>query len=160
MEQALASAGLAHESIDYINAHATSTPVGDEIESSAISEVFGGHAKSRNLAISSTKGAIGHLLGAAGAVEASFAIMAVKEVCRCPMPHECLRMSELLILFGLQDICPPTVNLDDMDESSVGNYVANNSQSKLVRAALSNSFGFGGTNASLAFAKAPTVTTS
>eukprot|EP00958_Prasinococcus_capsulatus_P010314 scaffold1006_cov408-Prasinococcus_capsulatus_cf.AAC.7 len=132
MMMALSHAGIPPEAVDYINAHATSTPLGDEIECRAIVDLFGRHATSGHVAVSSTKGAIGHLLGAAGAVEAAFAVLAVN-----------------------QDVCPPNVNLEKTDDTVVGNYIAGQSLRKSVGAAISNSFGFGGTNASLVFAKAP-----
>jgi 3-oxoacyl-[acyl-carrier-protein] synthase II len=119
--------------VDYINAHATSTPLGDRVEATAIKSVFGDHAKSGGLGISSTKGAIGHLLGAAGAVEAIFTVLAIHH-----------------------GIAPLTLNLrkaDPIFEES-GFMPLTDSKKMNIRAALSNSFGFGGTNASLLFASA------
>eukprot|EP00123_Amoebidium_parasiticum_P014869 comp22676_c0_seq1/m.35064 comp22676_c0_seq1/g.35064 ORF comp22676_c0_seq1/g.35064 comp22676_c0_seq1/m.35064 type:complete len:457 (-) comp22676_c0_seq1:42-1412(-) len=130
MEMALRQAGLQPTDIDYVNAHATSTPMGDELENMAIKAVFGPHAN--HLAVSSTKGAVGHLLGAAGSVEAIFTIMA-------------LQTGQL----------PPTLNFHEGDNPTDFNlnYVPNVTQTREVKAALTNSFGFGGTNASLCFAK-------
>jgi 3-oxoacyl-[acyl-carrier-protein] synthase II len=130
MRNALRRAGLGPESIDYINAHGTSTPLGDEIELNAVKRVFGDHAY--KLAMSSTKSAIGHLLGAAGAVEAIFSILAIRD-----------------------GIVPPTLNLEDPSEGCDINLVPRAAQERRVRYALSNSFGFGGTNASLIFGPAP-----
>ncbi len=127
MKAALADAGLPPEAIDYINAHGTSTPLGDEIELGAVRRLFGDHAE--RLAMSSTKSAIGHLLGAAGAVEAIFCILAIRD-----------------------GVVPPTLNLEEPCEGSEGmNLVPKQAQERRVRAALSNSFGFGGTNATLIF---------
>jgi len=125
MKAALKRAELGPESIDYINAHGTSTPLGDEIELRAVKRLFGDHAG--RLAMSSTKSAVGHLLGAAGAVEAIFSVLAINE-----------------------GIIPPTLNLDNPSEACDGmNLVPHQAGERPVRAALSNSFGFGGTNASL-----------
>jgi 3-oxoacyl-[acyl-carrier-protein] synthase II len=127
MSMALKRAGLNPEDIDYINAHGTSTPVGDMIELGAVRRLFA--EKAPNLSMSSTKSAIGHLLGAAGAVEAIFSIKAVTD-----------------------SVVPPTLNLDDPDEGTQGmDLVPKAAKQRKVRAALSNSFGFGGTNASLIF---------
>ncbi len=127
MKAALEDAGLPPEAIDYINAHGTSTPLGDEIELGAVRRLFGDHAE--RLAMSSTKSAIGHLLGAAGAVEAIFCILAIRD-----------------------GVVPPTLNLEQPCEGSEGmNLVPKQAQERRVRAALSNSFGFGGTNATLIF---------
>ena len=127
MTMALKRAGLSPSDIGYINAHGTSTPLGDEIELGAVRRLFG--AAMDNLAMSSTKSAIGHLLGAAGAVEAVYSIKA--------MNH---------------GVVPPTLNLENPSESCLGaNLVPKVAQERRVRAALSNSFGFGGTNASLVF---------
>ncbi|KAG0224429.1 Mitochondrial beta-keto-acyl synthase [Actinomortierella wolfii] len=130
MRRALHNARLTAADIQYINAHATSTQQGDIAENRAIKTVFDGYHD--KIAVSSTKGAIGHLLGAAGAVEAIFTILAVKN-----------------------NILPPTLNLHAHDEGGEFNlnYVPLKAQEKLVNAALTNSFGFGGTNASLCFAK-------
>ena len=128
MRAALDSAGMAVDEIDYINAHGTSTPLGDEIELSAVKRVFGDAAY--RLSMSSTKSAIGHLLGAAGAVEAIFSILAITN-----------------------DTVPPTLNLENPSDGCDIDLVANEAKQRPVRAALSNSFGFGGTNASLIFKK-------
>jgi 3-oxoacyl-[acyl-carrier-protein] synthase II len=128
MESALMDAGLTPEDISYINAHATSTPVGDEIEVRAIESVF--HSLGKKLLVSSTKGATGHLLGAAGAMEAAFVAYAVKD-----------------------NIIPPTLNLDNPIPASF-THVANSSfQVSNMNHAMSNSFGFGGTNCSLIISK-------
>ncbi len=124
MEMAMKRAKLSPSDIDYVNAHGTSTPVGDEIELGAIERLFG--AAADGLAMSSTKSAIGHLLGAAGAVEAIFCILALK--------HQ---------------VVPPTINLDNPSVESKINLVPHEAQERSVKAVLSNSFGFGGTNASL-----------
>ena len=125
MQMALKRAGMSPGEIDYVNAHGTSTPLGDEIELGAVKRVFGNAAAT--LSMSSTKSAIGHLLGAAGAVEAIFSTLAIKT-----------------------GIIPPTLNLDDPCEGSEGiDLVPHKAKQREVRAALSNSFGFGGTNASL-----------
>ena len=132
MERALEDAGMTPEDIDYINVHGTSTHVGDISEAKAIKELFGEHAYKLN--ISSTKSMTGHLLGAAGAVEAMASVMAVN-----------------------QDIVPPTINHeeDDKDEEIDYdlNFTFNKAQQRTVRAALSNTFGFGGHNACVIFKK-------
>ncbi len=130
MRAALKNASLAPKEIDYINAHGTSTPVGDPIEVTAIKRLFGDH--SYKLAVSSTKSATGHLLGAAGAVESIFSIFA--------MQH---------------GVVPPTLNLDEPSEGCDLNFVPHTAQEKKLNYVMSNSFGFGGTNASLIFGKAP-----
>ena len=124
MQMALRKSGLTTDDIGYVNAHGTSTPVGDEIEANSVKRLFGSDAS--NLAMSSTKSAIGHLLGAAGGVEAVFSIMAMET-----------------------GILPPTINLDNPSDGLNMNLVPNTAQEKKVDAVLSNSFGFGGTNASL-----------
>ncbi|HBT44152.1 MAG TPA: beta-ketoacyl-[acyl-carrier-protein] synthase II [Rhodospirillaceae bacterium] len=127
MQAALKRAGMNPEDIDYVNAHGTSTPLGDEIELGAIKRVFGDAIN--GISMSSTKSAVGHLLGAAGAVEAIYSILAMKN-----------------------GIVPPTLNLDNPSEACVGvDLVPHTPKERKVRAALSNSFGFGGTNASLVF---------
>lgn len=126
MANAIRDAGLEPSEIDYINAHGTSTQVGDVAEVSAVKQVFGGHAS--KLAISSTKSMTGHLLGAAGAVEAIFSVLAVRD-----------------------GVLPPTINLDNPDEGCDLDFVANQSRKADLRVALSNSFGFGGTNGTLIF---------
>ncbi|MDX6751864.1 beta-ketoacyl-ACP synthase II [Geminicoccaceae bacterium 1502E] len=129
MRAALKNAGMTPDDIDYINAHGTSTPLGDEIELGAARRLFGEAA--RSLSMSSTKSSIGHLLGAAGAVEAIFSILAIRD-----------------------QIVPPTLNLDDPSEGIEGvDLVPHKAREREVRAALSNSFGFGGTNASVIFAR-------
>jgi 3-oxoacyl-[acyl-carrier-protein] synthase II len=126
MNSALRDAGMAIDDVDYINAHGTSTQVGDELEVLAIKRSFKDHAK--KLAVSSTKSMIGHLLGAAGAVEAIFSILAMRD-----------------------QVAPPTMNLDNPSEGCDLNFVPNQAQPMKIRAALSNSFGFGGTNGTLLF---------
>lgn len=128
MENALRNAGVAADEVDYINAHGTSTQMGDLAEIAAIKSLFGEHAG--KLAVSSTKSMIGHLLGAAGAVEAIFSILAIRD-----------------------SIAPPTINLDEPDEGCDLNLVANTAQQCNIDYALSNSFGFGGTNGTLLFKK-------
>lgn len=124
MKAALKRAGLSPDQVDYVNAHGTSTPLGDEIELGTVKRLFGDAAD--KLSMSSTKSAIGHLLGAAGAVEAIFSVLAID-----------------------QGVVPPTLNLDDPSEGCDLDLVAHQAKERPVRAALSNSFGFGGTNASL-----------
>jgi 3-oxoacyl-[acyl-carrier-protein] synthase II len=126
MLNALTDAGVQPEEVGYINAHGTSTPPNDRIESYAIKQLFGAHAK--NVAVSSTKSMIGHLLGAAGAVEAGIASLVVE-----------------------RGILPPTINYENPDPECDLDYVPNQMRKKDVRYALSNSFGFGGTNAALLF---------
>jgi len=131
MQAALKSAGMSTADIDYINAHGTSTPLGDEIELGAVKRLFG--ADTAKVSMSSTKSSIGHLLGAAGAVEAIFCILAIRD-----------------------GVVPPTINLENPSESCAGiDLVPLKAKEKTVRAALSNSFGFGGTNASLILAEVP-----
>ncbi|MGV3531648.1 MAG: beta-ketoacyl-ACP synthase II [Chthoniobacteraceae bacterium] len=125
MKMALAKAGLNVEQVDYINAHGTSTPVGDLAETRAVKAVFGELTK--DLAVSSTKSMMGHLLGAAGAVETIVCTLAIKH-----------------------GVVPPTINLDNPAEECDLNYVPHTPQERKVRVALNNSFGFGGHNATLA----------
>ena len=126
MKAALKRAGANPEDIDYINAHGTSTPLGDEIEYGAVQRVFGDAAK--KLSMSSTKSAIGHLLGAAGSAEAIFSILAIQN-----------------------GVAPPTLNLDNPSVNGGIDLVPHQPKERPVKMALSNSFGFGGTNASLVF---------
>ena len=128
MRNALTSAGMNADSVDYINAHGTSTPAGDVAETLAIKSVFGAHA--HNVAVSSTKSMIGHLLGAAGAVEAIFSTLAIRD-----------------------GVAPPTINLTNPDNGCDLNYVPGVAQERDIRVAMSNSFGFGGTNGTLIFKK-------
>jgi 3-oxoacyl-[acyl-carrier-protein] synthase II len=128
MRMALRSAGLNPSDVSYINAHGTSTPQGDIAETQAIKAVFGEHAK--KLAVSSTKGATGHMLGAAGAVEMALCVKAI----------EC-------------NIVPPTINLENPDPACDLDYVPNKAREMEVRAVVNNSFGFGGHNASIAARK-------
>ena len=128
MKNAIKDAGIALDKINYINAHGTSTNAGDLAESRAVESVFGSVAG--QVAVSSTKSMIGHLLGAAGAVEAIFAILALRD-----------------------QVAPPTINLDQPDEGCNLNYVPNTAQEREIHSVLSNSFGFGGTNGSLLFSK-------
>jgi 3-oxoacyl-[acyl-carrier-protein] synthase II len=125
MEMALRKAGISPSDIDYINAHGTSTPLGDELELGAVRKLFGNAIA--NVSMSSTKSAIGHLLGGAGAVESIFCILALRD-----------------------QIVPPTLNLDNPSEGVEGvDLVPHVAKKRQVRAVLNNSFGFGGTNASL-----------
>ncbi|ROR32630.1 beta-ketoacyl-ACP synthase II [Inmirania thermothiophila] len=126
MRNALADAGLAPEAVDYINAHGTSTPAGDKAESDAVKAAFGEHAY--RLAVSSTKSMTGHLLGAAGGIEAIFTILAIRD-----------------------QVAPPTINLTDPDPECDLDYVPNEARPMRIEVALSNSFGFGGTNGTLVF---------
>jgi len=128
MGNAIRDAGIDPADVAYVNAHATSTKVGDLIEIHAVKKVFGDHAP--KLAMSSTKSMIGHLLGAAGAVEAIFTLLAMRD-----------------------SVAPPTINLDNPDEGCDLDLVANQAQQRTIDVALSNSFGFGGTNGSLLFRK-------
>lgn len=128
MQAALADAALEPGAISYVNAHGTSTPAGDRIETIAIKAVFGEHA--RTLPVSSTKSAMGHLLGAAGGVESAICVLAVQN-----------------------DLIPPTLNLTQPDPECDLDFVPGKARSTEVRWALNNSFGFGGTNASIIFGK-------
>jgi 3-oxoacyl-[acyl-carrier-protein] synthase II len=128
MKHALRVAGIEPDKIDYVNAHATSTPLGDALESKALETVFGERALNHTLLVSSTKSMTGHLLGGAGGLEAGITIMA--------MQHQ---------------IAPPTMNLEHPDPECRLNYVPNKPQKAKIDYALSNSFGFGGTNGSLVF---------
>jgi 3-oxoacyl-[acyl-carrier-protein] synthase II len=128
MNSAIESAGVTAADIDYINAHGTSTPQGDALETLAIKRCFGEHA--RKLAVSSTKSMTGHLLGAAGGLEAGITVLAVRD-----------------------QVAPPTINLDHPDELCDLDYVPHKSRPLAIKYALSNSFGFGGTNAALLFKK-------
>jgi 3-oxoacyl-[acyl-carrier-protein] synthase II len=126
MQAALKRAGISAHEIDYINAHGTSTPLGDEIELQAVERVMGNRAD--RLSMSSTKSSIGHLLGAAGAVEAIFSILAIRD-----------------------QIAPPTINLDNPSVETNIDLIPHRPKTKAINTVLSNSFGFGGTNASLVF---------
>ena len=128
MVNALASAGIEPNQVDYINAHATSTMAGDECETQAIENTFGEHA--HQLAVSSTKSMTGHLLGAAGGIEAIFSILAIRD-----------------------QIAPPTINLDNPSDNCTLDFVPHVARSMKINTALSNSFGFGGTNGALLFKK-------
>jgi 3-oxoacyl-[acyl-carrier-protein] synthase II len=126
MRNALRDAQISPDTVDYINAHGTSTPLGDLAECQAVKHVFGTVAK--KVAISSTKSMIGHLLGAAGSVEAIFSILAIRD-----------------------NVAPPTINLDEPGEGCDLNFVPKIAQQRPINVSLSNSFGFGGTNGSLVF---------
>jgi len=130
MKAALASAGITPEQIQYVNAHGTSTPLGDDLELEAVERLWGDNA--RGLAMSSTKSAVGHLLGAAGAVEGIFSILAIRD-----------------------QVAPATLNLEKPSRESAIDRVAKEPQPRKIDIALSNSFGFGGTNASIIFRGAP-----
>jgi 3-oxoacyl-[acyl-carrier-protein] synthase II len=126
MMNAMRNAAINPDEVDYVNAHGTSTPVGDLAETIAVKRCFGDHAK--KLAVSSTKSSTGHLLGAAGGIEAVFTIM------------------------GMQDqVAPPTINLFNQDPRCDLDYVPNTARQMKIKVALSNSFGFGGTNGTLVF---------
>jgi len=127
MRNALRDAGLGTESVDYINAHGTSTPLGDLAETIAVKRLFGERAK--QVAVNSTKSMTGHLLGAAGGIEAVFTVLALRE-----------------------QVSPPTINLQNPDPRCDLDYVPNAARRMTIRIALSNSFGFGGTNGTLVFA--------
>jgi len=126
MTNALDEAGLDPSEVDYINAHGTSTPIGDEIETRVIKAALGDHAK--RVAVSSTKSMMGHCLGASGALEAAACILAIE-----------------------RGIIPPTINLENPDPECDLDYVPNQARKQEVRVAASNSFGFGGHNVTLVF---------
>ena len=126
MQNAISDAGIEASEIDYVNAHGTSTPAGDIAETKAIKSIF--KSEIDDLIVSSTKSMTGHLLGAAGAIEAIFSILSIQE-----------------------NICPPTINLDNPDPECDLNYSAHTATKKIITHSLSNSFGFGGTNATLVF---------
>jgi len=126
MQNALDDGGINPKDVQYINAHGTSTPAGDLVESDAVKAVFADHAKS--LVMSSTKSMTGHLLGAAGGIEAVFCVLSIRD-----------------------NVAPPTINLDNPGEGCDLNYAANGAQEMPIDVALSNSFGFGGTNGSVVF---------
>jgi 3-oxoacyl-[acyl-carrier-protein] synthase II len=128
MENAIADAGMGREDIQYINAHGTSTPFGDVAETLAMKRVFGDNAG--KLAISSTKSMTGHLLGAAGGIEAVFSVLALRD-----------------------QVAPPTINLENPDPECDLDYVPNTAREMKIGAVMSNSFGFGGTNATLILRK-------
>ena len=130
MQAALRRAGISPGEIDYINAHGTSTPLGDEIELKAVERLVGNAAG--HITMSSTKSSIGHLLGAAGAVEAIFCLLAMRD-----------------------QVVPPTINLDNPSVNTVIDLVPHKPRKRSVNVALSNSFGFGGTNASVVFSRVP-----
>jgi 3-oxoacyl-[acyl-carrier-protein] synthase II len=129
MKNALEWSAMKPEQVDYLNAHGTSTPANDTSETAAIKTCFGEHAK-KGLLVSSTKSMTGHLLGAAGAIEAAFCVLAIKD-----------------------GVVPPTINLENPDEGCDLDYVPHKARSHNVNVAMSNSFGFGGTNATLVFSK-------
>jgi 3-oxoacyl-[acyl-carrier-protein] synthase II len=126
MRNALRDAGLSPDHIGYVNAHGTSTPLGDELEATAIKRAFGGHAY--KLLVSSTKSMTGHLLGGAGGLEAAITVLALRD-----------------------QIVPPTINLDHPDEGCDLDFVPHTARKVAMEYAISNSFGFGGTNGCLVF---------
>ncbi len=128
MMNALKSAGITPDRIDYVNAHATSTPLGDALESQAMENVFGQRALDGDLLVSSTKSMTGHLLGGAGGLEAGISVMAL-----------------------LNQVAPPTINLENVDPACRLNYLPDKPKPAKIDHVLSNSFGFGGTNGSLIF---------
>ena len=130
LQAELHSAGIDATQLDYVNAHGTSTPVGDEIELRAVEKLLGGTGS--GVTMSSTKSATGHLLGAAGAIEAIFAILAIRD-----------------------QVAPPTLNLQDPSVDTSLDLAPLVKQEREIKIALSNSFGFGGTNASIVFGQAP-----
>jgi len=129
MKAAFKNGGLTPADVQYVNAHGTSTPMGDDLELEAVENMFGNHAS--QIAMSSTKSAVGHLLGAAGAVEAIFSILAIRD-----------------------NVAPPTLNLHEPSRASIIDRVALTAQERKIDVVLSNSFGFGGTNASILFKRA------
>ena len=152
MKKALKQAQLPPSAVDYVNAHATSTIVGDSAENAAIKSLLlgpDGKQKAADVNVSSTKGAVGHLLGGAGAVEAVFSILAIQDV------------SGFVSYKGIcytdrppyQGVMPPTINLNRLADGFDCNYAPHHAQKRQINAALTNSFGFGGTNSSLCFAK-------
>jgi 3-oxoacyl-[acyl-carrier-protein] synthase II len=128
MLNAINDAGIKPEDVDYVNAHGTSTPIGDILETKAIKRAFGEHATSKKLHVSSTKSMTGHLLGGAGGLEAGITVIALQD-----------------------QMIPPTVNIDNLDPECDLDYVPNVARKTKLDIALSNSFGFGGTNGSLIF---------
>ena len=128
MKAALRNGKLTPDQIQYVNAHGTSTPLGDDLELEAVERFFGDHG--RTIAMSSTKSATGHLLGADGAIEAIFSILAIRD-----------------------NVAPATLNLDNPSRESLIDRVAHQAQPRKIDMALSNSFGFGGTNASVIFGR-------
>jgi 3-oxoacyl-[acyl-carrier-protein] synthase II len=128
MKNAIEDAQINIDEVDYINAHGTSTPAGDVQESIAAETVLGSHAK--NIVMSSTKSMVGHMLGAAGAVESIFSILAMRD-----------------------QVAPPTINLDELDDNCNLDYAAHTAKPMKINVAMSNSFGFGGTNGTLIFKK-------
>jgi 3-oxoacyl-[acyl-carrier-protein] synthase II len=128
MMNAMKDAKVNPEQVDYVNAHGTSTPLGDVLESMAITRAFGDHATSHKLHVSSTKSMTGHLLGGAGGLEAGITVLALRDQC-----------------------IPPTINIENQDPECKLDYVPNTARKTKVNIALSNSFGFGGTNGSLIF---------
>ena len=130
MRMALEDARISPDAMDYVNAHGTSTQIGDLEESRAIAKVFGASAIDKKLWVSSTKSMMGHLLGAAGAVETAICALAVAE-----------------------GLVPPTINLTDPDPECTLDYVANTARERRVRHAMNNSFGFGGTNCALVLSR-------
>jgi 3-oxoacyl-[acyl-carrier-protein] synthase II len=128
MLKAIKDAGITPEQVDYVNAHGTSTPIGDVLETKAIKRAFGEHAISKKLLVSSTKSMTGHLLGGAGGLEAGITVLALRD-----------------------QIVPPTANIQEQDAECDLDYVANHARKTELHYALSNSFGFGGTNGSLIF---------
>ena len=128
MELAMNDAGINADDIDYVNAHGTSTPAGDVAETNAVKKALGDHAS--NIVVSSTKSMTGHLLGAAGGIEAVFSVMSVKD-----------------------QVVPPTINLENPGEGCDLDYAPNAARDLKIDYALSNSFGFGGTNGTLIFKK-------
>src|SRR3954470_12994180 len=129
MMNAIKDANIKPEDVDYVNAHGTSTPIGDVLETKAIKRAFGEHATSKKLHVSSTKSMTGHLLGGAGGLEAGITILALRD-----------------------QIVPPTVNIENQDPETEGmDFVPNQARKAQVEYAMSNSFGFGGTNGALLF---------
>ena len=126
MNWAIEDAGLEPENVDYVNAHGTSTPLNDKFETIALKRTYGDHAY--NLKISSTKSMTGHLLGAAGGIEAAFSVLAISE-----------------------GVIPPTINIDNPDPECDLDYVPNKAENRKVNVAMSNSLGFGGHNSSIIF---------